>query len=140
MPFPGGVFTSSSAGDIGGGTPYSQIRNFLLVGDLGGQPPASGSQTGSGVGVKQAGISCIQSTVNLTTIAGQQLTTATGAAYFYIAQTTAQVVTSSAAQPGPGGIYPTLGAALLYDSTRKKLCIFSTVQNEWVGIAVATST
>lgn len=55
----------------------------------------------------------------------------------YIPQTTGAIMTSSG-----GGTAPTalvLGAALVYDSGRNKLCVYSTVTGAWMGTAPMTS-
>ena len=63
--------------------------------------------------------------------------TAGTSVFMYITQTSAQLVTSSAGTTGPS---MNKGAALVWDAARFKLCVFSTITGEWLGLAVATST
>src|SRR5262245_39085551 len=130
MPLP---FVQTSTDNFTGGLPYNRFRGVVLSGQLETLSPAGGPLPPPG------GFACIQSTA---AVLPQMIATtaATGTAnYFYITQGTVSVTSSTnttiAAAPPLTG----MGAALYYDTARKKICVFSTVTNDWLGITVTSS-
>ena len=138
MPFPGAVFTSSAAGDIGAGRSYTAIaRNGpLLVGTQadsisGGPIPVPG------------GLGIIQSTQPTTNVVTTAAATIAKASFIYIPQTTASVSTSTFAAGESQPIYSGLGAAMLWDAGSRRLGIYSTASGSgtwfWTNAGITTS-
>src|SRR5262245_36430272 len=133
-----GVFSSS--GDVGGGRQFTRLLGPLLVG---GQSP-------SGLGMFSTASQTVlnpPSLVNVSTApsdmimnAGVFLSTLSVTGYVYIPTTTVGFSSSTNAAVGPVPAPPTIrGAALVFDSARKKLSIYSTDVGDWVSVTLSSS-
>lgn len=130
MPIP--MVLTSSDGFTGG----RNARRF-------GGPVFSGSRGDeSGVGGPRpspGAVALIQSTSPLLT----QLVATTAemalASYVYITQGSVAVTSSNTANVGAAPPYVGIGAALYYDTGRKKLSVFSTVLNDWLSVTLSSS-
>lgn len=67
------------------------------------------------------------------------LSTAAVSGYLYIPQTTYAMSSSSGTSSGPTPTAINTGAALVFDSARSKLSVFSTVANQWLSITLSSS-
>ena len=129
MPIPM-VLTSSDS--FTGGMKYSRFGGPVFSGQIadtapGGPVPAPGA------------LALIQSTAALAT----QLVTTTAqpatSSFVYITQGSVSVTSSNTANVGASPPYTGMGAAIYYDTTRKKLSVFSTVLGDWVSVTLSSS-
>ena len=165
MPF-GAVFTS---GDLGGGRKFTRMAGPLLLGystaDPGGQTlDSTGAHSGTAsqpllsfYNRPDTGLFASNVTTSASEVRWSQIGTAvtfwsTAGCYvgttsfqstggvsqaFYIPQSTGALMTSSGGGTAPATL--SLGAAIVFDAGRNKLCVFSTVANAWLGTAPLTS-
>lgn len=67
------------------------------------------------------------------------LSTSAVSGYLYVPQTTYAMSSSSGTSSGPTPTAINTGAALVFDSARSKLSVFSTVANQWLSITLSSS-
>ena len=67
------------------------------------------------------------------------LSTAAVSGYIYVPQTTYAMSSSGGTSSGPTPTAINTGAALVFDSARGKLSIFSTVGNQWLSVTLSSS-
>jgi len=123
----------SSSDNFTGGMKYSRFSGPVFSGQVETAGPVGGPLPAPGA------IAVLQTTAALLT----QLVTTTAqlanSSVEYITQGTVSITSSNTANVSASPPYTGMGAALYYDTTRKKLSIFSTVLGDWVSVTLSSS-
>lgn len=149
MPFgfgPSGTFTSSAAGDIGGGRQYTRLRGPVLVGTVSKDDLAGASVGASVTPPHMVNVSTVRGDMLVSVISSftqaivgassaYSVSTGSPTGLVYITQTTgagniiAAASTANAPVGLPGGVH---GVALLWDAAAKTLAIFDPASATWM--------
>lgn len=129
------IFTTSAGGDIGGGRNYTRMKGPLLLGSV---KAATGWPSD---GVQVPHIANVSTTpADLIMTAGVVLTTSSTTGYVYIPISAAGFTSSNTANVGPTPTPGILkGAALIFNSDRNKLSVYSTDVGDWLSVTLTSS-
>lgn len=141
MPYGAGTTSVFTSGDIGGGRQYTRIRGPLI---LGADTKSDLAQATPGASVQAPHIvNASTMPADLILTAGTFFASSTNTApsgALYLPQSTYSLSSSSGTSSGPTPAPGILRAvALVYDSLTSRICVFSTVVNEWRSVAVSSS-
>jgi hypothetical protein len=129
MPLGWGSSATLTSADLTGARQYTRLRGPLLVGAQGDVPGIGGSGA-SLTAPHIVNVSTMRADVIMT--GGITMTSSTATTlvngFVYIPTSTYTVI---AASPVPTPAIANAGAALAYDTATSRLCVFTTVANEW---------
>jgi hypothetical protein len=142
MPLGWGSATFTTSADIGGGRNFTRLKGPLLIGQVEGLGSSQFGGVGGPVGSYSpphvVNVSTAPADIIMT--GGVIMTTSMTVGFTYIGTTTVGFTSSSTANVGPTPVsVVTKGAALIFDTARKKLSIFSTDVGDWLSVTLSSS-